>query len=574
MRSPAAVLLALVLTALALFLVYDHTREDALSADEPIHILSGYFAVTSRSAIVNLEHPPLMKALSGLALSALPLNPPPAKPPMGNVFLDYGPDFFYRNRVPPDRILAAARAPFLAVLAFLLLLVFFAARSRYGPVPALFAVGLLAFDPNLLAHAGVVHTDLGAALTFLATVLASDAALKRPGPARLGLAALCLGLAFVTKFSSVYLVPILLLQMLLALRRDPAPGRALVAGLGRLAVAGVGALLVVLAVYAAVTSRMDRADQKTVIREKVGIVGQAPELAERIAALADVSRPLAHYAGGLASVARQNAVGGGVTYLNGRVSSEGFPQYFFVAFGAKSTLAFLAVTLAILVALIRRTPGLAEEVRLFLVPVAVLCLASIGTTYNIGIRHLLPIYPFLTLFGAALFARVWARRRDSGRARAAAALWLLLPVVSAVELARIHPHELSYFNPLVGGPSGGARILTDSNVDWGLDLRRLAAELERRGVQRDDVTVSYFGGDNVSYRLGVPDFSAFPVVHGRLAAISVFMLTAGPEFYEYHGDRAMAEALRGLQRRVAAGKPAGRVGHSIYLFELEPEGGP
>lgn len=574
MRSPAAVLLALVLTALALFLVYDHTREDALSADEPIHILSGYFAVTSRSAIVNLEHPPLMKALSGLALSALPLNPPPAKPPMGNVFLDYGPDFFYRNRVPPDRILAAARAPFLAVLAFLLLLVFFTARSRYGPVPALFAVGLLAFDPNLLAHAGVVHTDVGAALTFLATVLASDAALKRPSPARLGLAALCLGLAFVTKFSSVYLVPILLLQMLLTLRRDPAPGRALVAGLGRLAVAGVGALLVVLAVYAAVTSRMDRADQKTVIREKVGIVGQAPELAERIAALADVSRPLAHYAGGLASVARQNAVGGGVTYLNGRVSSEGFPQYFFVAFGAKSTLAFLAVTLAILLALIRRTPGSSEEVRLFLVPVAVLFLASIGTTYNIGIRHLLPIYPFLTLFGAALFARVWARRRESGRARAAAALWLLLPILSAVELARIHPHELSYFNPLVGGPSGGARILTDSNIDWGLDLRRLAAELERRGVQRDDVTVSYFGGDNVSYRLGVPDFSALPVVHGRLAAISVFMLTAGPEFSEYHGDRVMAEALRGLQRRVAAGKPAGRIGHSIYLFELEPEGGP
>ncbi|MEX0879056.1 MAG: glycosyltransferase family 39 protein [Thermoanaerobaculia bacterium] len=574
MRSPAAVLVALALTALALFLTYDHTREDALSADEPIHILSGYFAVASRSAIVNLEHPPLMKALSGLALSALPLRPPPEKPPMGNVFTGYGPDFFYRNRVPPDRIIAVARAPFLAALAALLLLVFFAARSRYGPVPALFALGLLAFDPNLLAHAGVVHTDVGAALTFLATVLASDAALKRPGPARLGLAALCLGLAFVTKFSSVYLVPILLLQMLLTLRRDPAPGRALVAGLGRLAVAGVGALLVVLAVYAAVTSRMDRADQKTVIREKVGIVGQAPELAERITALADVSRPLAHYAGGLASVARQNAVGAGVTYLNGRVSTEGFPQYFFVAFGAKSTLAFLAVTLAILVALIRRTPGLSEEVRLFLVPVVVLFLASIGTTYNIGIRHLLPIYPFLALFGAAVFARVWARRRDSGRAHAAAALWLLLPVLSTVELARIHPHELSYFNPLVGGPSGGARILTDSNVDWGLDLRRLAAELERRGVQRDDVTVSYFGGDNVSYRLGVPDFSAFPVVHGRLAAISVFMLTAGPEFSEYHGDRAMAEALRGLQRRVAAGKPAGRVGHSIYLFELEPEGGP
>ena len=232
------------------------------------------------------------------------------------------------------------------------------------------------------------------------------------------------------------------------------------------------------------------------------------------------------------------------------------------------------MTLAILVALLRRAPGLSDEVRLFLVPVAVFFLASVGTTYNIGIRHLLPIYPFLALFGGALFARAWERRRESKRARAAAALWLLLPVVSAAELVRIHPHELSYFNPLAGGPSGGARILSDSNIDWGLDLRRLAAELKRRGVPKEDLTVSYFGGDNVSYRLGVPDFSARPVVHGRLAAISVFMLQAGPEFSEYHGDPAMAEALRGLQRRVAAGRPAGRIGHSIYLFELGPEGAP
>src|SRR5262245_63765892 len=105
-----------------------------------------------------------MKVLSGLALRALPLAPPPEKIPMGNLFLEYGPDFFYRNRVPPDRIIAAARAPFLLVLTALLLLVFFSAWARYGAVPALFATALLAFDPNILAHAGVVHTDLGASL--------------------------------------------------------------------------------------------------------------------------------------------------------------------------------------------------------------------------------------------------------------------------------------------------------------------------------------------------------------------------------------------------------------------------
>ncbi len=588
----AAVVVALALSAAAAFVVYDHTREDALSADEPIHILSGYFAVAKRTAIVNIEHPPLMKVLSGLALAALPLAPPPEKIPMGNLFVEYGPDFFYRNRVSPDRILAVARAPFLLVLAALLLLVFFAARSRYGPVPALFATALLAFDPNLLAHAGVVHTDLGAALAFLGTVLAWDAALRRPGPWRLVLAAACLGLALTTKFSAVYLVPILVLQTLLAARREEAPGRSLVAGLGRLLAVGALSLIAVLAVYAPVTERMDGADQKAILREKVGARGGAPALAERLAAFADVSRPLAHYFGGLAAVVRQNAMGGGITYLNGRVSTEGFPEYFFVAFAVKSTFAFLAVTLAILAAPLLRRLGvadkaglanrrdledrrdladrrvLADEWCLFGIPILVLFLASIGTTYNIGIRHLLPVYPFLALFGAALFARAWEKRRTSARARIVAGAWLALPLVSAVELARIHPHELSYFNAFAGGPEGGARILTDSNIDWGLDLRRLGAELARRGVSPSDLTVSYFGGDNVSYRLGVPDFSASPVVRGPLVAISVFLLTAGPEFSAYHGNQAMAEAQRGLQRAIARARPAGRVGHSIYLYEL------
>ncbi len=567
MRSGLAVLLALLLTAAAVWAVRDHTREDALSADEPIHILSGYFAAAKGTAIVNIEHPPLMKVLSGLALRALPLAPPPEKVPMGNLFLNYGPDFFYRNLVSPDRIIAAARAPFLGVLAALLLAVFFAARSRYGPVPALFATALLAFDPNLLAHAGVVHTDLGAALAFLATVLAWDAAQRRPTAVRLAVAAACLGLALVTKFSAVYLVPILLLQTLFAARGEGS-GRRVLASLGRLAAVGAGALLVVVAVYAAVSANMDRADQKAILREKVGAIGQAPALAERIVALSDVSAPLAHYLGGLASVVRQNALGGGITYLNGRVSTEGFPEYFFVAFGVKSTLAFLAVALAVLAAALLRRAGFPEELRLFGLPVLVLFLASIGTTYNIGIRHLLPVYPFLALFGAALFARAWARRGESFARRAAAGAWLALPLICAVELARIHPYELSYFNPLAGGPEGGARILTDSNIDWGLDLRRLRAELTRRGVRREDVMVSYFGGDNVSYRLGVPDFSALPVVRGRLLAISVFLLTAGPEFSAYHGDAAMAEAQRGLQRLVARSRPVGRVGHSIYLFEL------
>ena len=203
-----------------------------------------------------------------------------------------------------------------------------------------------------------------------------------------------------------------------------------------------------------------------------------------------------------------------------------------------------------------------------LVPVAVLFLASIGSSYNIGIRHLLPVYPFLALFAAGVFARLWNARRESSVRRAAAWAMAALPLASALELARIHPHELSYFNALAGGPEHGRFLLNDSNVDWGLDLKRLAAELTLRGVA--DPTVAYFGADTVRYRVGVDDFSVDPGIR-RFVAISAFFLAAGPEFFAYHHAPVIARNLASLRREIAArGKPAGRVGYSIYLYEMTP----
>lgn len=555
---------ALLIAALSLYLVRDHTREDSLSADEPVHILAGYFQVFGQNAIVNIEHPPLMKSLAGLALATLPLPPAPAHAPLGNRFTDYGHAFLFQGPVSPDTIAAAARAPFLLVFAALLLLVFLWSRARYGDAPALFAVALLAFDPNMVAHAGVVHTDLGAALMFLATVLAWEGARREPSAARLGLAALTLGLALVTKFSALYLLPILLLQGLLAARSAPRPGAEAARLFTRFAAVCVGALFVVLGVYALVTAHMDPAEQQAVIREMIGERG-APRLSRAVQQIAHICPPLGHYLGGLASVARQNAEGGGVNYLKGRVSVHGFPSYFFVAFFAKSTLAFLLVT-ALALGGALRDPVLRRDAPLLLLPVGVLFLVSMGSSYNIGIRHMLPVYPFLAVAGAGLLARL----REKGRPLLAA-LGLALPLLSLVELARIHPHELSYFNPLVGGPESGRKILSDSNVDWGLDLKRLARELARRRVH--DPTVVYFGGDDVLFRLGVSDFSAEPIVRGRLVAISAFPMAVGPEFYAYHGASGVAEALEKLRRDlVRRGQPAGRIGYSIDLFELPPEG--
>jgi hypothetical protein len=176
---------------------------------------------------------------------------------------------------------------------------------------------------------------------------------------------------------------------------------------------------------------------------------------------------------------------------------------------------------------------------------------------------MLPVYPFLALAAAAALSKLAAR----GARTAALVLGIVLPLSAAAETLRIHPHELSYFNPLVGGPEGGRRILTDSNIDWGLDLGRLAEELRRRGVA--DPTVVYFGGDDVPYRIGVPDFSADPRRRGTLVAVSAMHLAIGPVYYAYHGAPAVGAAMKALLADLRArGRPAGRVGYSMYLFEL------
>jgi hypothetical protein len=96
------------------------------------------------------------------------------------------------------------------------------------------------------------------------------------------------------------------------------------------------------------------------------------------------------------------------------------------------------------------------------------------------------MYPLLAVAAAgALATRLTARRF--------AAIACGLVLLSALSVARVHPDELSYFNFFVGGSGGGARWLSDSNVDWGQDMARLAAWLAAHGGEEKTTVVAYSG---------------------------------------------------------------------------------
>jgi tetratricopeptide (TPR) repeat protein len=104
---------------------------------------------------------------------------------------------------------------------------------------------------------------------------------------------------------------------------------------------------------------------------------------------------------------------------------------------------------------------------------------------NIGVRHILPVFPFLmALSGWAAAAliehrRVWAY---------VVAVFLIFDVISSL---RSFPVYLAYANELWGGPSQAYKYLSDSNVDWAQQLKSVKKYLDQRHVT--NCWFAYFG---------------------------------------------------------------------------------
>ena len=129
------------------------------TVDEVAHLPAGYTYWATRDFRMNPEHPPLAKLVAALPLLAL-------KPKLDLTWPEwsaateaiFGYGFLYTNNA--DRLLFWGRLPMTLIAVLGALVVFLWAREMFGPAPGLFALGLCAFSPNLLAHGMLVTTDV------------------------------------------------------------------------------------------------------------------------------------------------------------------------------------------------------------------------------------------------------------------------------------------------------------------------------------------------------------------------------------------------------------------------------
>ena len=470
-RLARAICVSGLLCVLALQLIHV-ARVTSSTWDEPHHLFDGYTIWKLDDYRLNPEVPPFVKLTAALPLLRMQLKVPvdQGRPVPLEAFRD-GRKFVFGNG--GDRVLFPARMACMGFTLVLGLLIYLAGEEMFGVVAGLFALALFAFDPNFLANGALVTTDVGSACCFLAAMYSFYRYCRKPSWTRLALAGVVLGLGLVAKFTGIFLVPMLLLSVVLegVIARSM---RIVWRRLGALAVVGTIAWVVLWSFYG--------------FRYKAAPAGHElnPVLTPYLAEMYDQRD--AHILGILAkhrilpeayiwglentkNIAYEDA-----TYFWGKVYLHGNWAYFPVGFLIKSTLPFLILLCLLPVAwrwgLKKRT----RELGFLFIPVMVYFAISMSSDMDIGLRHLLPVYPFLYI--AIGGTAVMLMDRDWRWSMVLAAL-LCWQVVTSY---RVAPAYMAYGNEAWGGPSKVDRYLGDANTDWGQQLKAVKAYLDQRHI--------------------------------------------------------------------------------------------
>ena len=561
--------LAIAAILLFFFLALDSMIGDSPTMDEQNHIARGLAYLRTGDPRLSVEHPPLVNVLSALPLLTMPEIELPLdqaswqRQPPDVFWYQFAEEFLWGvNRdLDIQKMLFLSRLPVVYLTIGLALVSWHFARRLWGGLVPLAALLFLLFDPNILAHGRYVTTDVGGTLFItLATYLLWRMWRMDNWTWQTWLAAaIGLGLAFGSKLSSLAFIPIWLILSLLPLYGSVGgtywheAGRRFMQFLS----AGIASILVVWLIFGFEW-------------------GHFLFFGESLSDLNRFSGPMPTFWSGIERILFLSQ-GGRPSFLMGQFSDHGFPLYFPVAFAVKTPLLTLVLffTAAACLLLIARTRKTAV---FLLVPIVLYFAMSTASALNIGYRHLLPILPYIYLLIAGLVSPAflsWVKDRGERRpflAYAPYTLLFLLVLGLLVIDARIHPHYLSTFNSLAGGPQNGSRILVDSNIDWGQDLLRLQEWMADNDVQT--VKLGWFGtADPDYYGLVYEPLPGSPrqPFYGLWTEPPFDTTAPAPGTYAISASALweLPLAEKNVYPWFRAREPDDRVGYSILIYEVK-----
>ncbi|HTP39129.1 MAG TPA: hypothetical protein VMI92_06100 [Steroidobacteraceae bacterium] len=508
----AAALVLLTLTAVALCVSTYHIFGNIW--DEPEHIAAGLVLIDKGDYIYDNQHPPLARMAAAIGPYLAGARPKGHAGPSGEI---EGRDVLYGSSASYDTLLTLARIGMLPFLVVLLVATWFWVRRWYGDAMAALTVLLCVSTPVILGHAGIVALDVPVSgLTILSLFLLLRW-FELPSLGRtLALGASC-GLAIATKLSAVPFIAIAALTLigirLCWLRSRPIVAWQLLRRGSEVALMLLLVVLITVGVYGdkrVLLTTPDHASNKALnlIAGRSGwLHDQLYDFAARVPLPIGIEKVPLNFLG----VEWHNQVGH-LSFLLGETQRYGWWYFYPVALYYKTPLPLLLLGLAGLAWL--GISGWRERNLYKLAPtacfVSILVFCCAYSHINIGVRHVLVLYPLLALGAAWAAIRLWQRRELWIKTAVAVLLaWQVSTIVTA------YPDYLAYFNFTAGAHP--ERILVDSDLDWGQDLRRLTKVLAARKVP--EVYIGYMGTADLNREALPPWHALVPgqPVHGWVA---------------------------------------------------------
>jgi hypothetical protein len=596
---------AFIIITTAVVLSIASSWDESLIVDEIPHIGAGYSYLTKGDMRLNPEHPPLAKDLAAIPLLFLNLKQGAFNTKFWQTDVngqwEFGRNLIFNSGNDADQIRHFARLPILLFFVLSAVLIFKWARRLYGNAGAIIALILFSFSSTVIAHSRFVTTDMAALFGVFFSTYFFLKYLRNQTWKNLIIASVFFGIAMCLKFSTLLLIPFFLLTALiwgLLKKQLKIPAATILIFL-------IGFAVIVWPLYFLNTLNYPAERQKRDTQEILSrVYGESYEKFSPTLNLVvwasdkPALKPLAQYALGSLRVLHQTASEPHNVYFLGDVLLYGSHFYFPVVYFLKEPLAWwgLVVISLLFLAWQFRNPVAGwvnrgwdfarnhfEEFAMILWLI-VYWATSINSSLNIGVRHLLPIYPFAILLVSGQIARIIQNakikmqndnakfKKFNPRFSFSILIFTFCILLGwyVVENLKTFPLYLTYFNQAAGGPSGGYRYVTDSNLDWGQDLIRFSDWVKKNNIPK--IELDYFGWADQSYYLGsrfewlwskkylnAEDFKAKNKSDGWLAvSVTYLQESEGPKEYPNHPNYLWLKSYQ----------PVTIIGHSIFIYRI------
>ena len=477
-----------VLLLIILSLSLGSVRLDSATSDETAHIGGGVVKLLHGQLDFFRSQPPLWNVITVTPMVLDGVRIPPLSNPVTSNMWSIGKYVVYRTGHDSDRLLFLARVPtMIAFLALCAAVYAFVRRQTGSPLWGIGGLVLTGFCPLIMAHGRLATVDVATTLFLFLAVTLLVRLIEQPNiPVAIGLGCASAA-AILSKSSGNILGPVFLVLIALAFALRRVDGRRFLIAFAGAALAGlIFAEIVILSLASPAYIRSNFPS----LDSPLGRL--AVPVAEGVANIRAINR---WYSGGHDYP----------QFLLGEHRYTGWLHYYPVAILLKTTIPALIICLVGVVAMARRLPKRAARDASPSSPArfaAVCCLLFAGAylfaamrgELAVGVRYVLPIYPFV--YSAALIgiAEAW-RELASKRKQMMGSLFGALLAWHVAENVVAYPGYIAYFNEFAGRKANVDRLLIDSNLDWGQDLRRLAIWARKNGV--GELTVHYFGAADI-----------------------------------------------------------------------------